>query len=232
MSSLLTPANFNKLMNETDKRTEVTVCGYIRQMEAVLELSIVPPLVIHLCIMFYYIQEFFDRAPENLFEISDDKLAIINKSNFDSWSGWDHTIYCHYLIDSMSDLLYKWTFKFTGESNETSYGFGIASSDNCVDIDFCSTMQQYIPNYAIYDCKGSVYKNGAHIKYSELIFNDGDLVKVFLNLKERFFGTQVNDEDMNIEIHDIKEAEDITYKLVLQMAAKGSFTLQDFSIIS
>ena len=66
----------------------------------------------------YNVQEFFDRASKKLFEISDDRLTVTNKSNFDQATGRGHTIYCNYPINSMSNFIYKWTFKFEGPQEQ------------------------------------------------------------------------------------------------------------------
>ena len=217
--------------DKIDERTELLIFGYMRLMESELELSIIPPLVIHLCILFYRIQECFDRAPDT-FEISDNNLRVKNVSN----SGWKHTVYCQYPIPSMSNLIYEWTFKFQIHGQERTYtsnGFGLASNDNCVDMDFCQNVSPYIPNYGMYDgTGGDAQKNRLRIGSAGLIFADGDVIKIILNLKKQTLGHQVNDMNVNIVFNDIEKSDNITYQMVLQMTEQASFTIKDFLVSS
>ena len=58
--------------------TSYLVFGYVRDIEKSNKL-IIPSLVTHLCLLFYVLSEYFERARSDQFEISEDKLSITRK---------------------------------------------------------------------------------------------------------------------------------------------------------
>ena len=173
-------------------------------------------------------RECFDRAKEKLFKISDDKMTVTNVCN----KSWEHTIYCQYPIDSMSNLKYEWTFKWKAEGDyRGNIGFGFASNDNCVDIDFCNQELEHIPNYVIYGPGGHKLKNGkADFQPSKLRINAGDTIKIILDLKWHRFSFAVNDGETILAFGEILRATNVRYKMVLQLLGKCSMSIIDFTI--
>ena len=210
-------------------RDKNLIFGYIRSVEFELELDNIPPLISHLILLFYYVSECFDRATKEKFKISEDKLTVTNISS----DGWDHTIYCRKAIDSMSDLIYKWTFEMNGTYDSwCCAGFGIIANDNCVDFDFCDDKSK--PIYAIYGPKGDKISHNSRITSDKnpLIFEGGDCINIILDLQKRTMSFSVNDEDLILGWQDIEKSQDITYKMVVQLNVVASISIVDFSIQS
>ena len=65
-----------------DERTKCIIFGYFRKQESLLKTSI-PPIICYLCMGYYYNPEYFSRAKEDCFIISDDKLTVTNIKQVD-----------------------------------------------------------------------------------------------------------------------------------------------------
>ena len=147
-----------------DEKEKNLIFGYIHDMEKTLEFDFVPPLIAHLIFLFYYVSEYFDRAPGS-FKISEDKLTVTNVSN----GGWSHTIYCHYPIQSISELVYEWIFKFEGVfKSYVCLGFAIISDEDCLNVDFCDIKDENKPCYAIYGPHGDKVRTGVVTETSNI----------------------------------------------------------------
>ena len=83
------PLSLLKYANDSDK---CIVSGFVRSHEISLKLSTIPPLICHLCVAFYYNQEFIESARTDKFKISGDRLSI---KSIQECQLYRHTIYCH-----------------------------------------------------------------------------------------------------------------------------------------
>ena len=67
-----------KTGKKADKRSNLIAFGYLRKQESRHKLSSIPPIIAYLCIAYFYNPEYFAKAREDCFIISDDKLKITN----------------------------------------------------------------------------------------------------------------------------------------------------------
>eukprot|EP01083_Nonionella_stella_P175401 610672_1 len=218
---------------QADDSSKCIVFGYIRWMESSLELSLIPPLVVHTCLAFYYEPEYFDKARPDCFKISDDKLQV---ENIDDWCGYQHTIYCAHSIDSMCNATIRWTFKmiaFTSHGIDCNVGFGLVSNFDCERRDFCSDeMDEDTPNYAIYAATGGwMFMNNRSLHGSGLSLQKDDTILCILNLETSTLSLKVNDEEPKTMFDDIIKGENVKYKMVIQLRSiRDCIALTDFSV--
>eukprot|EP01084_Bolivina_argentea_P185931 320551_1 len=100
-----------KKMGQIDDRTKLIVNGFIRHSQNLLPFEDnsyfnICDLVIHLCTLYYYVNEYWDILSVNSKTASE--KTVLMKSNSDDWS---HTNYCHQTIPSEGDIIYQWYLK-------------------------------------------------------------------------------------------------------------------------
>ena len=91
------------MLKSADKDNQSVVFGYSRGIEKSNQV-VIPPLVTHLCVTFYLLPDYFERASDD-FEISEDKWSV---KRMDPTTNWRYTNYCHHKIYSMSDVIGQW----------------------------------------------------------------------------------------------------------------------------
>ena len=98
-----------KKVKLTTQMTKDRVFGFVRRIEQALEsYRNIPVIISYLCLAYYSISEYFDKARTDCFKITDDKLTITNiKKCIDE----KHTIFMKQWIDSQCDLICEWLFK-------------------------------------------------------------------------------------------------------------------------
>ena len=101
-----TKEGMSLLNKNIDERSKNIVFGYIHEIEQLFKLEI-PPLVVHLCLVFYFMDEFFAKVRDDFFKLSQNKLKVRNIHE----CGFDHTIFCNQWIESTSKCIVKWTSK-------------------------------------------------------------------------------------------------------------------------
>ena len=123
-----------KKINKADIPSKYSVFGYMRQMESALKLPTIPSLILHTCLLFYYIPGYLANANRD-FKISSDKLSVERIGGRD-YNQWMHTIYCNKWISSISKTISQRKFEITKQTSVTDFYFGIVSTDNCLYRDF------------------------------------------------------------------------------------------------
>ena len=68
-----------KVLDNVDQITENTVFGYIRRCQSLLddENKIIAPLIYHLCLLYFYINEYWTAFDEKLFQLNETKDTFI-----------------------------------------------------------------------------------------------------------------------------------------------------------
>ena len=97
-----------KRIKSIDQKTKDLVLGWIREVEEQVKSRNISLMVSYVCLAHYYIPEYFDKARQDSFMISEDKRRITSITN---WESEEHTIYMKHWIHSMSNKIAKWTFK-------------------------------------------------------------------------------------------------------------------------
>eukprot|EP01084_Bolivina_argentea_P026656 49590_1 len=94
-------------LKRVDNHSKDLVFGYIRRIQNALSFRDIPPLVCHICLSYYYEDEFFSSAGTEV-TISNDRMTIFKHANI---SGWSNTSYGNIWIDSHIPQIAKWTIR-------------------------------------------------------------------------------------------------------------------------
>ncbi len=122
-----------KKIKSIDNGNKFTVFGYIREMEQELHLySNIPAMISHLCLLYYFIDEYFDKCCDQI-TISDNGKTI---TKHDCDNSWKNSSYGNVWIESKTKQIVKWTIKFNGCGISTY--FGLVSTDNRLNENFSS----------------------------------------------------------------------------------------------
>ena len=207
------------------------MAGYLRSLGKNKNKAdhIIPDLVLHICLLFYYQREHFsliiegDLGISSNFELSDDKKTI---SLLDECWG---TAYGYILIDSLSEIVCKWNVKLQKNklhkgSDFTKYiylgisGDEATESDNFIHIGWKDKLQR------TFVCQGQGSRFGSEkcIRFDKPTWNDGDVSGIKLDLQQRYIEYFVNDKSFGIVFQDIPTGEDIKYRLITSMVKNGN----------
>eukprot|EP01084_Bolivina_argentea_P256703 432295_1 len=216
------------LLQTCDQRTIDIVFGYIKSLEITFKTMHLPQGIKQICLMYYYINEFFSKAQDTLFKISEDKLTI---TNIRYCSFGSHTIYGKVWIPSVSKSIHKWTFSIHVKAEMY---IGIASNDDNIDSDFSSDLENDIPNYALSNY-GSRYKNGERFydEFDTFItgFRHYTDVTLILDLCNAHLSYGVNDNALITVFDDIHISKDIKYIMALQTRMPNdSVTITNYTV--
>ena len=188
------------------KTTELLVSGYLRQHEISLS-QIIPPLVVHICLMFHWIPEYFDIISKYV-KVSDDKLRIklISKTTKNQ-----NTTFGAMRIPSTDTRIYLWTFKILHKKGDDII-IGISNgSNNNQPFHFRDRGKQtfnygYCGNFKVVNTAFKIYGDD---------FKENDILKMILDLKKKTLSFMINDKDQGIAFENIKYSPDIYYKMAV-----------------
>ena len=212
-----------------DIKTKNLVFGWIRNVDALIKSNNIPMAIYYLCLAYYYFPEYFHKAREDRFKISDDKLTI---TCFKNCSYLHHTIYMKYIIKSMKDNIIKWVFKINEHpANGCKIYFGIVCgySEDALTSD-CTSHHE--PHYFVSN-KGYKYYSHGRSGHSASMNEIPNRTKVsfILNLPRTEFSVQIDNESAIVLFSDIRKRNDIDYQFFLQLQeTHDSVTLLDFII--
>ena len=126
----------------TDQKSKDLVFGFIKEAQGLLPSSTyynIPALVAHVCLVYYYLNEYFD--PENIesFEFQDEeaKDCIVKTNNL--WC-------CAYLHTVVSSGKHHWKFEFQGIDSDAEFGIpeiGLAIIDKIGEESEFGNMRTY-----------------------------------------------------------------------------------------
>ena len=195
-----------KALNDVSQSTRDTVFGYIRKHQKLLdEDKIIAPLIYNLCLLFFYIKEYWAAYDKVLFKVNQQKDTFTNMGNGKG------TVYGNICIDSQIECIYKWKFKILVNTETYGIYFGIDSSNKkFLDDDFSyfrADNQSKCYSYG----DGTVYTSGKLTKYGDETldgFLNVETVQIELNTKDRTIKYIVDDIDQGIAFKNI----DITLK--------------------
>ena len=94
-----------KLLKQIDKRTKCTVYGWIRELEAALNIPHIPTMISSICILYFREDEIFSTISQNGSELSQNK-KMITKMDIDHDN--DNNNYGLIMAPSNGDCIYKW----------------------------------------------------------------------------------------------------------------------------
>ena len=206
-----------------DQKTKDIVQGYVRKNQSLLPFQQnpyynIPQLVTHLCILYYYIPEFFEISGKNL--VISDNGNLITRIN---QSSWDCTAFGHNVIPSMkNNFIYKWYVKII-KSNECGIMIGIVAGDwnqNKYKAFYPDNM-----GYAYYCYSGEPYKQytATEVRLSRKGKpKQGDTVCVELNMIKKHIVIHLNGKELGIAASNIQTADNIEYRFAVSMYMEGN----------
>ncbi len=223
---------FNSFISNNHPVTSI-VFGYIREHESLKSVNI-PSVISYTCLKYYFINEFFDKALSNYFEISNDKMMITNigglilASKHKICCHHVTPIYCHQWIPTSSNIMVQWTFFIKKMQNGMI--FGLTSNATNINKDFCISGLNR-PYYQL-ENTGVRYSHEIYPLWHDAHFRpllrkkfrwkSGDTITFILDLNNETnqFCIQINDQPRQILFHNVTKG-NIKYKMAIQTPIKG-----------
>ena len=205
-------ANDFETVKYIDQPTTDTVNGYIKKQQNLLPHKenpyyLIPPLVTHLILLYYFNNEYFVNTPKG-YIISHDKKTI-QKTEWSTVS-----MYGNIIIPSTRSGIYYWSFKVL--QVEVNLTFGITSDiEHSFESSFWSDENH--SNYGAMYSGHKVSKANPEFNYSFDDLNNNDIVKMELDLNKKELSYWVNDKYIGPAYTDIDVGEDIKYKMAVDM---------------
>ena len=207
-----------KSLSKVDKKTEYTVFGFIRQSETEMD-KIIPPLISWTCLMFYWMNEYFEIIGDTIDASKDNSTITATKATQD----WGNANFCAQRIQSTNEGIYKWTLLMTGDD----IVIGISDADG-TKISDAFAWDNDANFYGILCKSGYKVWNGKHgtdmAQYYDSI-GDTDIIKIIivqLNTKLKKISFEVNGMDKGVAFENIKCGDDIYYRLAVTLEENGN----------
>ena len=221
------------VLKQIDDTTKDIINGYIRNEQLLLPYEenayyLIPPLVIHLILLYYFDAEYFNipyehKETSKAYKVSEDKKTITKTD----WS--DISIFGNIVIPSTrSSLIYCWSFKIL--QLHTNLTFGITSDINDT-FKAAFWRNQKSSNYGAMYSGHRVSRAIPEASYPIDHVDNNDIIKMVLDLKEKEIRYWVNDKNLGAAYTDIDVGEDIKYKMVIDMMdAQTKIQLIDYQV--
>ena len=228
-----------KLHEYINDRCKNIVFGYIKKMETKLGLyQNIPPLIIHLCVMFYFPGEYIEKCTQDL-AISNNNMTI---TKIDKDFAWNNKAFGKIWIDSTSNSISKWVIKINSIKDFLNPSWahifvGIVSNDQDTNATFCSDGNDVSdsPLY-LFRANGQHHCIENYNQYKEKILNEkfgtNDQILLTLNMIERKIFLKINQRKQKCIFENIVKQKGIRYKLAFSLFSVGNqITLTDFDSI-
>ena len=223
-------ASFFEKIKDVDQRTNDVVNGYLRNQQSLLPYTdnpyyLIPSLVIHLILSFYFDPEYFESDSNGYYKVSDDGKTVQKAGG-----SYNCSVYGHAVIPSHLGGIYEWTFKIIVEGISISIG---------ITADIHKTFKKGFwrntnhSNYAAVYSGHKASKNEFKYGYPIERIRDGDIVKMHLDLNKKQLIFWINDKDLGPAWKNIDVGEDIQYKMaIVATSGKIKLELMDFKRIN
>ena len=199
-----------KELSKVNKRTRFKVYGWIREAERELSLNYIPTMISNIIIL-------YTRDYDHFHVISDQCQASNNSKCLTKMTKvLPSCSYGYIVISSQSDTVCEWKIKICKLRGRIQIGITSSSSENK------SIFRQKDGHHYAISKDSYQYNeitNCLHSNPSIPRLNEGDLVSICLNLKERNgqFSITVNDGNECIVYSNVKRGQDISYRLVVML---------------
>ena len=232
--------SFTTKQKYLDDATKDLVNGYLRELKETD--TIIPPLVLHCCLRFYFVYECFADIDKTRIYVSNNKRIIKSRK----WNYWQNTCFGERLIISKNQCVYHWKLKLLSTQNEKmKIGLGISNCKNVSDCFF--KKKEYW--YSRYNDNHAKPKNWAFYMYQTLAADDdprsimkdstdshpttssckpelitGDIVHIHLDLSVKcIIFTRIREEKENllVKFNDVECKEDLVYRLSVALYGHG-----------
>lgn len=230
-------------LKSIDPQIKDLVSGFIKQINTDNSDTIIPSLVISICVLFYNIQEFFSVCGDGMMiEEDGSKVSMPMRRSFRGNSAYGNVD-----INDKYDCIYSWTLKIVKKPG-FMVNIGIDASNKAwinsniaYRMDMFPQFEENDPrtkNYYVFASNGCVYshedKQGGFGKIAITglrSFEKGDICKMEINTKERTFAISVN-EKTAIAFDHIEFDENKSYNLAVSLyansRAEGCIQIIDF----
>eukprot|EP01084_Bolivina_argentea_P227012 383403_1 len=212
-----------KELDDVDKRTKLMMYGFLHLCtQPKLLLLNIPDVIVNLCLLYYYVNEFWDICGQNIVR-SDDKRKLIKTKN-----GWSNTscgfhtisspIYNTSIYDGDDCNFYKWDIQIIKSKQYPSY-ISIGLSRNFdIGQSICNTLQKWTNNICYYGHNG----NQMHGSCKSIgdVYGQNDIISIELNTKNGMVSFYKNDVIQG-KSWRIAISACVKYKLAVSVCDKG-----------
>ena len=211
----MTSAEQMKYLKSIHNKTQFTVAGYIRQIQTALSLDNLPPLIMYLCLSYFYLGEYLEKAGDDL-TISEDQMTVTKCKNSKSW---ENNAYGKLWIDSDVDQIAKWKLRID-EINKMAGAcifLAIVSRDDQPNMNCSDYLRiQDKPNFGIgNDAEICINDDNTKESGEEILFGKGDIITITINTVERNICYEMG--DVRFWMKGIPRSENIKYKLAISL---------------
>ena len=174
-------------VKDTEPGVRNLVFGFIRNIETMLQFNIIPPLIYHLCLIFYGINDYFHTFRQSHYDYIDQDIHRIIKKN----NRTDSTIYGKFILKPSSNFIYEYEFKIIENPRFMVIGIDEAT---CKWMKHPFYWKGETINYS-FDSFGKLFLNGdwRKTKYGDE-YTQNDIVTMIIDFKEMKISFGVNDE--------------------------------------
>eukprot|EP01084_Bolivina_argentea_P319735 554589_1 len=230
------PPIFSKL-RFVNKRSKTITMGYIRSVENELHTNHhnVPIGIKNLCVLYYLETEQFGRHSKELMISSSngrEKNDIVEQMEDGYW----YCVYGTIIIDKKKhpDSIYKWKLRLNKSNKECvlpSIGIVVVNDNTKLPLDYycfvIASGQSYPCEYYGFELTwGSIRSKEIDDQIGDCLYhslkndiNEGDIIKMELNIKNKTLKYYLNDKDLGIAFKNINM--NYKYCLAISFASKG-----------
>ena len=205
-----------QLIKYVDDKTDKLITGYLNEINGLIDKEyIIPSLVIKICLLFYFVREYFDKITNGK---KGDAIILSNdKRTATLIDGGYAACFGNILIDSMSGIIHKWSVQMDGKNNSSrNLSVGIGTKDAEISPMLSST------DIYLYTCNGRGHTIPAGLAGLKNFWMDGDILDITLNLGERSLAFHnLTDQSPFLVMKDINVGKDVQYKFVAEFGTNG-----------
>eukprot|EP01084_Bolivina_argentea_P018394 34250_1 len=205
---------------DTETDANLIVFGYFR-----INKYDIPSSLISLCINYYFQPEQFEIAGNGVIISNENKTITYSKGECKGCC----TSYGKHIIPSTSNYIYEWHLKINETiSNHCYIKIGITSDTKTRDGSFTYEVIKVDSDhiaFGYWSCNGNIFDSRLNcpsrgLSYNGCKFDQGDIIKITLNLKTKQISYSVNDKDQGIASENIPCNHNIKYRLAVLLADK------------
>ena len=216
-----------KRLKQVDIRTELLVNGYVRVIIDTLGghtlFENVPNYIHSLCMLFYFVYEYFDIIGKGV-SVSDDRSRITRNSDVDPSNRYLNTSFGKTKILSMESKIYRWEIKIHKGSRFVT--IGISSNYDHRDKHFVKTISSVSDKHIYYAYNGyggiKADVDEGIVVYSKAAGHVRDIIELELDLIEKKITFYKNGISQGVAFTDIKVGDDIVYRLSVSLGGKDN----------
>ena len=208
-----------KILKSVNGHTKYLIYCYIHEIEKQYKLSAnIPASIFDICILFFFIQEYFEKCGKNSIISGNYTLTKI------STDSWENAAFGKKWFESNTNDTIKWTIKViaTGKEGACGINIGIISKEFDTNHSFYTVGDQQETHQPFYFNSNGylVYDNG---KYKGFIMpmygynKSNDTLTMELNLKKAQLIYYINDKCYGVAVDNIVKNDNVKYKFVVSL---------------